>query len=173
MQRSRSCCSNPCVGVCSQRHAQPRRHKYIKQARSSGYGEAGSVLCIGLFAHHHFQLYNINPSFHFAFWAEKWKPYKDSICIYLCPGLIPAYRARHPTGKLICFHHRFSCYIECRSALNVWLLSLTNINRTRSAGHLSAPDFISFFAGRQPSCIIQFRLTQKYAPAESAISECV
>ena len=52
-------------------------------------------------------------------------------------------------------------------------LSLTNINRTRSAGHLSASDFISFFAGRQPSCIIQFRLTQKYAPAESAISECV
>ena len=122
MQRSRSCCSNPCVIVCSQRHAQPRRHKYIKQARSSGYGGAGSVLCIGLFAHHHFQLYNINPSFHFAFWAEKWKPYKDSVCIYLCPGFSPACRARHPTGKLICFHHRFSCYIECRSALNVWLL---------------------------------------------------
>jgi len=48
---------------------------------------------------------------------------------------------------------------------------LTDIVRTRSAGRLFAPAFISFFAGRQPSGIIQFRLTQKSAPAESKISE--
>jgi len=51
--------------------------------------------------------------------------------------------------------------------------SLTDIVRTRSAGRLFAPDFISFFAGRQPGGIIQFRLTQKYTPAESEISESV
>ena len=106
----------------TQRHAQPRRHKYIKQARSSGYGGAGSVLYIWLVAQYHFQLYNINSCFLSAFGTEQRKLYEDGICIYLCPGFSPACRARHPTGKLICFHHRFSCYIECRSALNVWLL---------------------------------------------------
>jgi len=51
--------------------------------------------------------------------------------------------------------------------------SLTDIIRTRFAGRIFAPAFISFFAGRQPSGIIQFRLTQKFSPAKSAISECV
>jgi len=51
--------------------------------------------------------------------------------------------------------------------------SLTDIVRTRFAGHLFAPDFISFFAGRQPGGITQFRLTQKSAPAKSEISESV
>ena len=56
---------------------------------------------------------------------------------------------------------------------NRWMLSLTDIVRTRSAWRIFAPDFISFFAGRQPSGIIQFRLTQKSSPAESKISERV
>ena len=49
--------------------------------------------------------------------------------------------------------------------------SLTNIIRTRSSGRIFAPDFISFFDGRQPICIIQFRLTQNSTPEESEISE--
>ena len=62
---------------------------------------------------------------------------------------------------------------EVQPKLNFFLVSLTNIIRTRFAGRIFAPDIISFFAGRQPSGIIQFRLTQKFSPAKSAISECV
>ena len=50
-------------------------------------------------------------------------------------------------------------------------LSLSDIIRTRSTGRIFAPDFISFFDGRQPTCITQFRLTQKSTPVESKISE--
>ena len=86
------------------------------------------MLYIWLVAQYHFQLYNVNSCFLSAFGTEQRKLYEDGICIYLCPGFIPAYRARHPTGKLICFHHRFSCYIECCSALNVWLFCFYNIS---------------------------------------------
>jgi len=63
--------------------------------------------------------------------------------------------------------------LEIHKVFLRFLPSLTDKIRTRFAGRLFAPDFISFFAGRQPSGIIQFRLTQKYAPAKSQISECV
>ena len=53
----------------------------------------------------------------------------------------------------------------------VYQLSLSDIIRTRSTGRIFAPDFISFFDGRQPTCITQFRLTQKSTPVESKISE--
>ena len=49
--------------------------------------------------------------------------------------------------------------------------SLNNIIRTRSTGRIFVPGFILFFGGRQPTCIIQFFLTQKSAPVESKISE--
>ena len=65
------------------------------------------------------------------------------------------------------------CHIEPMREFANRIHSLTDIVRTRFAGRLFAPGFISFFAGRQPSGITQFRLTQKYAPAKSAISECV
>ena len=52
----------------------------------------------------------------------------------------------------------------------IFLSYLTGIIRIRSAVRIFAPDFISFFAGRQPSGITQFRLTQKSAPVESKIS---
>ena len=49
--------------------------------------------------------------------------------------------------------------------------SLNDIIRIRSTVRIFAPDFISFFDGRQPICIIQFCLTQKSTPVESKISE--
>ena len=42
--------------------------------------------------------------------------------------------------------------------------SLSNIIRTRPARRILASDFISFFGGRQPTCIIQFCLTQNPLP---------
>ena len=51
--------------------------------------------------------------------------------------------------------------------------SLSNIIRTRPARRILASDFISFFGGRQPTCIIQFCLMQKSPPAGSEISECI
>ena len=65
-----------------------------------------------------------------------------------------------PAGHALC-----GCFLK--------YASLTDIVRTRFAGHLFTPDFISFFAGRQPGGITQFRLTQKSAPAKSEISESV
>jgi len=49
--------------------------------------------------------------------------------------------------------------------------SLTAIIQTRSTGRIFASAFISFFAGRQPSGIIQFRPKQKSVPVESKIFE--
>ena len=51
--------------------------------------------------------------------------------------------------------------------------SLRDLARTRSAGRIFASDFISFFDGREPIGIIQFRLKQKSAPVESKIFECI
>lgn len=51
--------------------------------------------------------------------------------------------------------------------------SLNDTIRTRSAGRIFAPDFISFFAGPKLGCIIQFCLTQNCATAEAKISEHV
>ena len=50
-------------------------------------------------------------------------------------------------------------------------LSLTAIIRIRTTGCIFAPYIISFFGGRQPTCITQFRLTQKSPPVVSQISE--
>jgi len=49
--------------------------------------------------------------------------------------------------------------------------SLSDIIRTSPTGGLFASGFISFFGGRQPTGIIQFRLNQKSAPVGSEISE--
>ena len=51
--------------------------------------------------------------------------------------------------------------------------SLTAIIQIRSARRISAPDFISFFGGLPPTCIIQFCLTQKSVLGESKIFEVI
>ena len=50
-------------------------------------------------------------------------------------------------------------------------VSLSDMIRTRPTGRLFTSGFISFFGGRQPTGIIQFRLNQKSAPVGSKISE--
>ena len=53
------------------------------------------------------------------------------------------------------------------------MLSLNGIIRTRTTRWILSPDFISFFGGRQPTCIIQFCLTQKSTPVVSKIFEVI
>ena len=52
-----------------------------------------------------------------------------------------------------------------------FLRSLTGIIRIRTTGCIFASYIISFFGGRQPTCITQFRLTQKSPSVVSQISE--
>ena len=51
------------------------------------------------------------------------------------------------------------------------VFSLTAIIRIRTTGCIFAPYIISLFGGRQPTCITQFRLTQKSPSVVSQISE--
>ena len=53
------------------------------------------------------------------------------------------------------------------------VVSLNDIIQTRATGRILAPDFILFFGGRQPTCIIQFCLTLKSSPVVSEISKLI
>ena len=58
-------------------------------------------------------------------------------------------------------------FIQHISTLFSFSVSLNDIIQTRTTGRILTPDFISFFGGRQPTCIIQFCLTLKSPPVVS------
>ena len=107
----------------------------------------------GSFAYCHFQLWNIDPDFGFAFWAIQWEVEHHRIFIYLCPCFVATNRAFYPLC-IICFvvHVRFlhgglllySMYSGRITQKNYFFYSTIPVKASNSWLHIPSLDNILF-----------------------------
>ena len=57
-----------------------------------------------LFEDGYLQVFRVNYTFSFTLRTKQGEVDKDGIYIYLCPGFVSAYRARHPAGVIFFTH---------------------------------------------------------------------